>query len=457
LLLLFSLCARQPFEENGPNIMGMEFDLESGVLWNRPVADAFHGTHTVGTMMATGYNEEGLRGIIPRNEKFRLLVARVFGDGMIASAKISTIDKAIEWCADNGARIINLSLASASATVNSQLLYSQLVEEEGVLLVAASGNQGTMTDSYPAGYEHVVSVGSIDEDLTRSEFSQYGPSLDLVAPGRDVYSTVPSSGVLAENSETFEAGPMAFTPVHNYPVEGEIIDCGLGDVVCGNATGRVCLVEHSLGLPFQTLAENCEYGGGVSLVVYPGLGGESLDDAVMDLAYTGSISVVTVSRDNGLRLLAKRGTLASLSFTVPAYKTVTGTSMSAAHVSALAARLWAARPACTNSQIRESLEMTALDLGAEGRDDVYGHGLVQGAAAYDYLLSLPSPCGTASAEAFPHPLGNPDRPVTLRKTPVGQPDKQKICNNAMNPFCHRLEDQRRGRRGLRKGIHSKTS
>jgi subtilisin family serine protease len=323
----------QPFDLNDPNIVGTEIDLPPEDEWFNPVSYAYHGTHTVGTMFAQGYNAEGLRGIIPRSDKFKLLIARVFGDQLLASAKTSSIEKAVEWCANNGARVINLSLASNTPTLNSQLLYSRIVEEEDILIVAAAGNLGSADPSYPAAYDHVISVGSIDEDFTKSDFSQYGQSLDLVAPGSNIFSTVPSSGLLADDSTTYDAGPMAFTPVHNDPISGEIIDCGLGDIVCPNADGRVCLVEHSLGLPFQVLASNCENGGGVSLVVYPGVGADGLENAVMELDYTGSISVLTVSRDDGLRLLAKRGTLASISFTVPAYRSVSGTSMSAAHVS----------------------------------------------------------------------------------------------------------------------------
>ena len=439
-----------PFEATGSNILGMEFDLDEDATWDKPVAYAFHGTHISGIMMAKGFNALGLRGIIPRNGKFKLLVARVFGDQMIASARTSSIEKAVEWCADNGANVINLSLASVSPTLNSQLLYTKIAEEN-ILIIAAAGNQGTNDPSYPAGYEHVMSVGSVNPDLTRSGFSQYGPSLDLVAPGESIFSTVPSSGLLADDSTTYDAGPMVFTPVSNVPISGEIVDCGFGDVVCSEALGKVCLVEHSLQLPFHTLALNCENGGGVSLIVFPGYGADELENAVMELEYSGSIPVLTVSRDNGLRLLAKRGTLASISFTMPAYQSVSGTSMSAAHVSALAAKLWAARPQCSSAQIREALETTALDLGPPGRDDEYGHGLVQGIDAYHYLLSLPAPCGTGT---FPHPLGNPDRPVTLRKTPPADPpNKERICNLMMNPFCKRGGEsapERRQKRGLRK-------
>ena len=439
--------------------MGAEFDLRAGVKWNLPVFYAYHGTHLAGTMIAEGYNAEGLRGIIPRNAGIKLLIARVFGDEMLSSALTSTIEKAVEWCADNGANVINLSLASSDSTLNSAKIYRQLVQNENILVVAASGNRGTADTSYPAGYDEVISVGSIDYDMSRSSFSQYGSTVDFVAPGSEIYSTVPSSGIIDNELTRLDAGPMAFTPTPNDLIEGDIQDCGQGDVVCSSASGMVCLMEHSLGLSFLTLAQNCENGGGIGLIIYPGSGVGDLADSVMDLSYAGSISVVTVTRDSGLRLLAKRGTHASISFTVPSYRSVSGTSMSAAHVTGLIAKLWAARPQCSNTQIRQALEATAYDLGPTGRDDEFGHGLVQGVAAYNWLLDQAPPCGeNAGQPSFepngnPVDQGNPDRPVTNRKTPPSSGGhKTRICdrNRRNHPFCGRgegedTETQRRGR------------
>ena len=436
------------------NIEGAEFDLLPEQKWHNPVFYAYHGTHISGIGFAEGFNGEGIRGIIPRSEKFKLLVARVFGDEMMPSARTSSIEKAVEWCADRGAKIINLSLASSTPTLNSQRLYQRIVEQEDILVVAAAGNQGTNQASYPASYDHVMSVGSVDKNLQRSHFSQYGPSLDVVAPGAESYSTVPSSGIFDNESTHLDAGPMAFSPVPNDLIEGELFDCGNGDTVCSGATGQVCLVEHlsAKGLSYVTIAENCENGGGVGLVLFPGFG-EDLEGAYMDSTYTGSISVVTVTRDNGLRLRAKRGTLASISFTVPAYRTVSGTSMAAAHVSALAAKLWAARPGCTNSQIRQALEETSLDLGQQGRDDIYGHGLVQGAAAYDFLLDQPEPCGSPLGSGGFGPDGNPVRQTFAIKIPHDDLQRTRICDPALNPFCGNgpggVTGERRGLRYLR--------
>ena len=65
-------------------------------------------------------------------------------------------------------------------------------------------------------------------------------------------------------------------------------------------------------------------------------------------------------------------------------------------------QIWASRPACTNSQVRQALEATAAYLGDP---HVYGSGFVQAVDAYEYLLKMPKPCGfgTGSGGSIPEP------------------------------------------------------
>ena len=71
------------------------------------------------------------------------------------------------------------------------------------------------------------------------------------------------------------------------------------------------------------------------------------------------------------------------------------------------AKIWAARPSCTKSQVREAILSTALDLGDEGKDQDYGAGIVQAVDAYKYLSTFPPPCGTESKEVVAQGLGRP--------------------------------------------------
>jgi subtilisin family serine protease len=64
-----------------------------------------------------------------------------------------------------------------------------------------------------------------------------------------------------------------------------------------------------------------------------------------------------------------------------------GTSMATPHVAGVAALVWSNHPECSNTEIRNALNATAIDLGKPGRDHEYGNGLVQAAAASEYLDS----------------------------------------------------------------------
>ena len=82
------------------------------------------------------------------------------------------------------------------------------------------------------------------------------------------------------------------------------------------------------------------------------------------------------------------GQSATVAVTPSSYAYFDGTSMATPHVSAVAALVWSYFPTCTGNQIRVSLTRSALDLGAPGRDDKFGYGLVQAKTAYDRIVNL---------------------------------------------------------------------
>ena len=79
------------------------------------------------------------------------------------------------------------------------------------------------------------------------------------------------------------------------------------------------------------------------------------------------------------------GQTATVTVAASNYAFFDGTSMATPHVSAVAALVWAMRPQCTAAQLRNSLDLSALDLGSAGRDTKFGYGLVQGKAAVDRI------------------------------------------------------------------------
>lgn len=149
--------------------------------------DEGHGTHVAGIIGAL-QNGIGTVGIAPDAELYAIKALDHNGVGVL-SAVIAGID----WAISNHIDIINLSLTSDEGSV---LLEKAIKDayEKGLLIIAAAGNAKAALPAetdvlFPARYEQVIAVGSIDKQNHKSTFSYFGPSLDFVAPGEKIYST----------------------------------------------------------------------------------------------------------------------------------------------------------------------------------------------------------------------------------------------------------------------------
>ncbi|WZX99579.1 S8 family serine peptidase [Bacillus sp. FSL W7-1360] len=158
-----------------------------------------HGTHVAGTIAALD-NGIGVVGVAPEADLYAVNVL-----GKEGAALTSVVIEGIEWAIENDMDVVNLSLGGGAP---SQALEETVdaAREKGILVVAASGNAGTSSIDYPARYESVIAVGSVDSDNKRDATSQYGDGLSLVAPGVDVLSTF-LDGEYVEASGTSMATP----------------------------------------------------------------------------------------------------------------------------------------------------------------------------------------------------------------------------------------------------------
>jgi thermitase len=147
-----------------------------------------HGTHVAGIAAAVTNNARGVAGL---GFDSVLMNGKVLGDN--GSGQWSWVASGIIWAADNGARVINLSLGgtSHSATVEDAVNYAW---GRGVVVVAAAGNNNSSTLVYPAAYANVIAVGATDRNDARATFSSFGTWVDVAAPGVDILSTYPRSG-----------------------------------------------------------------------------------------------------------------------------------------------------------------------------------------------------------------------------------------------------------------------
>ena len=101
------------------------------------------------------------------------------------------IISAVYYAADNGAKIISMNLGgtTSSTAYRDAINYAY---GKGATIFASAGNDGDSTMNYPAGYDHVIGVGATTNLDQRAAFSNYNASVDVSAPGKDVYSTMPT-------------------------------------------------------------------------------------------------------------------------------------------------------------------------------------------------------------------------------------------------------------------------
>ncbi|QJR81508.1 S8 family serine peptidase [Alteromonas pelagimontana] len=146
-----------------------------------------HGTHVAGTISAYD-NNEGVIGVYPG---VNLHIVKIFddnGDWTYASDLIAAINQ----CQDAGANVVNMSLGGGSSSSAEQTAMENF-EDDGILLVAAAGNDGNSTMSYPASYDAVMSVAAVDSNENHASYSQYNSKVEIAAPGSSVYSTYPTN------------------------------------------------------------------------------------------------------------------------------------------------------------------------------------------------------------------------------------------------------------------------
>ncbi len=159
---------------------------------NAPQDDNGHGTHVAGIAAATGNNGMGIAGM---NWACQIMAIKVLGaDG---SGSTEAVAAGIVYAANEGAQVISMSLGRLGAAVELESLSVRYAESLGVVVVAAMGNDNVGTTHYPAAYNGVVSVGATDPDDNRAHpfcfspasGSNWGPWIDVCAPGDNVWST----------------------------------------------------------------------------------------------------------------------------------------------------------------------------------------------------------------------------------------------------------------------------
>lgn len=159
-----------------------------------------HGTHVAGIIAAED-NDIGVVGVAPDAHIYSVRVL-----DYAASGSASDIVAGLEWSLNNDMQIVNMSLGACEDSISVRKSIG-ILYDRGILLVAAAGNNGNIVGDgdnvdNPARYNSVIAVGATDINDNRATFSSTGPKIELAAPGKEIYSTLPKNkyGILSGTS-----------------------------------------------------------------------------------------------------------------------------------------------------------------------------------------------------------------------------------------------------------------
>lgn len=205
-------------DDNGyaGDVYGYNFVLNTGIISWTHLSDTGHGTHVSGTIAAVNNNGQGVCGIAGgsgRQDGVKIMSLQIFaGDKGVT---IPNEVRAIKYAADNGAVILQCSWGYLSALANQVDYSTQLgprddeefakvypLEKEafdyfiynagspngvidGGVVIFAAGNEFAAMGGYPGAYKDYIGVAAMAADFTPSTYSNYGPGIDITAPGGD--------------------------------------------------------------------------------------------------------------------------------------------------------------------------------------------------------------------------------------------------------------------------------
>lgn len=171
-----------------------------------------HGTHVAGCASAVADNNVGVAGI---GFKCKISPIKAKSDQSISGSGLDATLAGMDYAvASRNVDIVNMSFGGAGGYSNTWQNLLDLAYQKGMIVIAAAGNDNTLADTYyPASYNHVICVGATNANDQKSWFSNYGATIDVMAPGSSIKSTTlwginPPAGGYASWDGTSMAAPI---------------------------------------------------------------------------------------------------------------------------------------------------------------------------------------------------------------------------------------------------------
>ncbi|HEX8502296.1 MAG TPA: S8 family serine peptidase [Pyrinomonadaceae bacterium] len=186
-----------------PDFVGRLPVAQSRTFVGQPVQDLHsHGTHCIGTACGP----KAPAGTTPRygvGHQTTIFVGKVLtNSGFSVDGSVLA---GMNWAVANRCQVISMSLEGPGGPIPSYTAAGQAALSNGLLMIAAAGNRAALTGQ-PANSPTIMSVASLDQNLTPSSFSNFG-KIEIAAPGRDVFSSVPRPTRYGVKSGTSMAAP----------------------------------------------------------------------------------------------------------------------------------------------------------------------------------------------------------------------------------------------------------
>ncbi|OGY85040.1 MAG: hypothetical protein A2898_02825 [Candidatus Kerfeldbacteria bacterium RIFCSPLOWO2_01_FULL_48_11] len=292
-----------------------------------------HGTVVAGIAAAVGNNAKGIAGVAYSATIMPIRVLDHTGHGSTL-----TVAEGVQYAAENGADIINLSFVGNTYSATLAGAISQ-ARSQGILVVASAGNDGVDLDvspRYPVCDDDVIGVAATDSSDQKTSFSNYGSCVDISAPGINMYGTVVYDVAqgLTEYYQTgwygtsasapFISGALALAKSHNLLQTAVNLETALGETAFDISTlnagyandlgaGRVnlsaLLQSEQLSFIPGNIVVSREPGASPLLHVYNEAGDLTTNFYAFAENFTGGVHVATadLSGDGSKEILAGAG------------------------------------------------------------------------------------------------------------------------------------------------------